>query len=537
MAIKAIPRVRSGALAALALIFALPLLVVLGSWLVGPSANWPHLFSTVLGEYTRNSLVLCLLTGTGALILGTGCAWLVAMYQFPGRRVLEWTLLLPLACPAYLIAYTWTGLLAVESPLQEWAPFPLPDIRNREGAAVMLTLVLYPYVYLLARQAFLTQSRTALDVARTLGAGPLERFLRVALPLARPAIVAGVALVLMETLADYGTVKYFGVPTLSTGIYRTWFGLSDHLAAAQLASGLLLTMFVLLWLERRARRHRRTHADQAPPAPRRPLTGLARPAATLGLTLPVLLGFVLPAVQLLAWAAEDAGQLLSPAFLALVRNSLLIALLTAVTTLTVALTLVTGHRLLPTGTRRLAMRAVAFGYAMPGTVLAVGVVWVLGGLDGGLNDLLAGLGLNEPGLIFSGTLFAVVFACSIRFLTIPAQGLEAGFARLSPHMDEAARSLGARPGSLVRRIHLPLLRIPLLTSALLVFVDTLKELPATLVLRPFDTNTLAVRAFELASDERLSDAALPALAILLAGILPVALLARSLGNRDDGHHA
>jgi iron(III) transport system permease protein len=528
---------RSGALIALALAFALPLLVVLSSWLAGPSGNWAHLASTVLGNYALNSLVLCLLTGSGTLVLGTGSAWLVAVHEFPGRRVLEWALLLPLACPAYLIAYTWTGLLALEGPLQQWAPFPLPEIRNRAGAAVMLTLVLYPYVYLLARQAFLTQSGTALDVARTLGAGPRERFVRVALPLARPAIVAGLALVLMETLADYGTVKYFGVSTLSTGIYRTWFGLGDHLAAAQLASGLLFTMFVLLWLERRARRQRRTDTDQKPTGERRPLTGLPAPAATVGLTLPVLLGFGLPALQLLAWAADDAGHLLSAEFVELTYNSLLIAVLTALTTLAVALVLVTAHRLLPTHTRRLAMRAVAFGYAMPGTVLAVGVVWVLGWLDSGVNETAARLGWQEPGLVFSGTLFAVVFACSIRFLSIPAQGLEAGFARLSPHMDEAARSLGGRPWSLFRRIHLPLLRIPLLTSALLVFVDTLKELPATMVLRPFDTNTLAVRAFELASDERLADAALPALAILVAGILPVSLLARSMGNRDDGQDA
>lgn len=530
-------RVTTWGLAALALAFALPLLVVLGSWLAGPSSNWGHLAATVLNDYVINSLVLCLITGTGALVIGTGAAWLVAGYRFPGHRVVEWALLLPLACPAYLIAYTWTGLLAVESPLQQWAPFPLPDIRHREGAALMLMLVLYPYVYLLARQAFLTQSATALDVARTLGAGPVARFFRVALPLARPAIVAGLALVLMETLADYGTVKYFGVPTLSTGIYRTWFGLDDHLAAAQLASGLLLTMFLLLWLERRARRQRRTTAGEAPPPEKRRLGAAAGWCALLGLSLPALLGFGLPALQLIIWASADAGQLLAADFLQLVGNSLLIATLTAATTLTVALLLVGAHRMLPTPARRLAMRAVAFGYAMPGTVLAVGVVMVLGSLDGGLNNILENLGLPEPGLVFSGTLFAVVFACSIRFLTIPAQGLEAGFARLSPHLDEAGRSLGQRPWQLFRRVHLPLLRLPLFTSALLVFVDTLKELPATLVLRPFDTNTLAVRAFELASDERLPDAALPALAILLAGILPVALLARSLGNRDDAHHA
>jgi iron(III) transport system permease protein len=527
----------SRGLLALALLFALPLLVVTGSWLAGLSPNWSHLAATVLPGYVINSLVLCLLTGAGTLVVGTGAAWLVSTCDFPLRRTLEWALLLPLACPAYLIAYTWTGMLATESPLQQWLSFPLPDIRHREGAALMLTLVLYPYVYLLARQAFLTQSGSALEVARTLGAGPVARFFRVALPLARPAIVAGLALVLMETLADYGTVKYFGVPTLSTGVYRTWFGLNDQLAAAQLASGLLLTMFLLLWLEQRARKQRRITAGHAPAPARRRITGPAGWATAMLLGLPLLLGFILPAWQLLLWAGNQGSRLLSGEFLGLTGNSLLIAALTTVTALGIALLLTASHRLLPVRTRRWAVRAVSFGYAMPGTVLAVGVVMVLGQADDWLNSLLQSLGLGRPGLVFSGTLFAVVFACSIRFLTVPAQALEAGYARLSPHMDDAARSLGSRPWRLFHRVHLPLLKLPLFTSALLVFVDTLKELPATLVLRPFDTNTLAVRAFELASDERLADAALPALAILLAGLLPVVLLARSLGNVDDERHA
>jgi ABC-type Fe3+ transport system permease subunit len=441
------PALRSLCLLLLALALATPVLVVAGSWLAGASPNWGHLSSTVLPSYLRHSLFLALFTGTGTLLIGVAAAWAVSRFRFPGRRVLEWALLLPLACPAYLIAYTWTGMLASEGALQQALPLPLPDIRSPAGAGLMLTLVLYPYVYLMTRAAFVSQSAVALEVARTLGAGPWRRFFRVALPLARPAIIAGLALVLMETLADYGTVAYFGVPTLSTGIYRTWFGLGDAMAAAQLAGVLLLAMVVLLTLERRARKERRISVASA-------------------------------------------------------------------------------------------RAAVPFGYAVPGTVLAVGVVLVLASLDRGLNNLLASVGLPEPGLLFSGTLFAVVFACTVRFLTIPIQGLDAGLQNLSPNLDNAARSLGTASLPMLRRVHLPLLRVPLATSALLVFVDTLKELPAALVLRPFNTNTLAVRAFELASDERLADAALPALTILLAGVAPVILLTRSIRNpHQESPHA
>ena len=390
----------------------------------------------------------------------------------------------------------------------------------------------------MTRAAFVSQSAVALEVARTLGAGPWRRFFRVALPLARPAIIAGLALVLMETLADYGTVAYFGVPTLSTGIYRTWFGLGDAMAAAQLAGVLLLAMVVLLTLERRARKERRisvASARAAAPLPLGPGPGLLLAAA---LWLPVLLGFILPALQLLAWSLPRWRDLAEPGFLGLLGTSLLIALSTALAATGLGLLLIWARRLRRDRPRRLAAGLAGFGYAVPGTVLAVGVVLVLASLDRGLNDLLASAGLPQPGLLFSGTLFAVVFACTVRFLTIPIQGLDAGLQNLSPNLDNAARSLGTAPLPMLRRVHLPLLRVPLATSALLVFVDTLKELPAALVLRPFNTNTLAVRAFELASDERLADAALPALTILLAGVAPVILLTRSIRNpHQESPHA
>lgn len=518
---------RSWLLLALALVLAAPVLVVAGSWLAGPSPNWPHLRATVLPGYVWMSLLLALGTGLGTLVIGVGSAWAMARLRFPGHRLLEWALLLPLACPAYLIAYTWTGLLASEGALQQALAVPLPDIRGPAGAVAMFTLVLYPYVYLMARAAFIGQAALAQEVARTLGAGPWRRFFRVALPLARPAIVAGLALVLMETLADYGTVAYFGVPTLSTGIYRTWFGLGDRLAAAQLAGVLLLAMVVLLWLERHARQQRRIAGNGEPAPPRTLARGPGSLLAAL-LWLPILLGFILPMLQLLLWSLPRWRELLAPDFLALLGTSLLIAGSTAIAATALGLLLIWARRLRADRPRRAAARLAGFGYAVPGTVLAVGVVMVLASLDRGLNDLLAAVGLPTPGLLFSGTLFAVIFACTVRFLTIPVQGLDAGLQNLSPNLDSAARSLGARPAALLRRVHLPLLRVPLATSALLVFVDTLKELPAALVLRPFNTNTLAVRAFELASDEQLADAALPALAILLAGVAPVVLLTRSM---------
>ncbi|MGB1220870.1 MAG: ABC transporter permease, partial [Alcanivoracaceae bacterium] len=372
------PRVRSLAIWLLAVVMASPVLVVAASWLAGVSGNWQHLLDTVLPVYLANSVVLALGTGTGTLLVGTASAWAVARFSFPGHGTLSWALLLPMACPAYLLAYTWTGLLAPEGLLQQALALPLPDIRSLPGAIAMLTLVLYPYIYLMARSAFIQQSAVALDVARSLGAGPWRRFFRVALPLARPAIIAGLALVLMETLADYGTVQYFGVPTLSTGIYRTWFGLGDINAAAQMASALLLAMVLLLWVERFARQRRAITDSFAQRASRSVISGWRGWAVTAALCLPVLFGFLLPALQLLAWSAPQLDSALDSRFFGLLGNSLLIATLTTACAVGIGLLLIYARRLVPDTLRRHATRLASFGYAVPGTVLAVGVVLALG---------------------------------------------------------------------------------------------------------------------------------------------------------------
>ena len=522
-----------------ALLLALPVLVVLGYALVPSQEVWQHLAQTVLADYVTNSLLLMVGVAIGTLIGGVGTAWLTSMCQFPGRGVFEWALLLPMAMPAYIIAYTYTGMLdfagPVQTALREWTgwgfgDYWFPEIRSLEGAALMLSLVLYPYVYLLTRAAFLSQSLCVLDVSRTLGNGPWRTFFTVALPLARPAIVAGLSLALMEALADYGTVQYFGVATFTTGIFRTWFGLNDAAAAAQLSAMLLGFVFVLIALERFSRREARYHhTSQRHQAIRRHrLRGWRAAAAVAFCLLPLGLGFLLPAGQLAVWAFTVAETHLDANFLRLVLNSLQLAALAALLALVLALLLGYGRRLYPTPAVTAAVRLAGLGYAVPGTVIAVGVIipfaWIDNSIDGWMR---AHLGVST-GLILSGTLFALLFAYLARFLAVSLQTVEAGLTQIRPSMDEAGRSLGLRPGQVLARIHMPMLRGSLLTAVLLVFVDVLKELPATLILRPFNFNTLAVRAYELASDERLADTAPAALTIVLAGLIPVILLSRSI---------
>jgi len=400
----------------------------------------------------------------------------------------------------------------------------------------MLALVLYPYVYLLARAAFLEQSVSILDASRTLGYSPWRSFLQVSLPIARPAIIAGLALALMETLADYGTVQYFGVTTFTTGIFRTWFGLGKPAAAAQLAA-LLMTVVTLLivlesWSRRKARYH---HAEgSSRPLPRYPLPGWKGGLALLACAAPVIFGFALPALQLLVWAVSVLNEGQDPGLLRLLWHSVALAAGTSVLVLLLALLLAYARRLLPTPLVRTAVRVASLGYAIPGTVIAVGVSLPLAAFDNTLDSWLRDHFGFSSGLLLSGTLFALLFALSVRFLAVALQAVESGLATIRPGMDDSARSLGYRPFEVLRKIHIPILRTSLLTAGLLVFVDVLKELPATLVLRPFNFNTLAVRAYEMASDERLPDAALPALAIMLAGLLPVILLSRSIaGSRSS----
>jgi iron(III) transport system permease protein len=423
----------------------------------------------------------------------------------------------------------------VQSALRDWTgwgfgDYWFPEVRSLEGAAVMLSLVLYPYVYLLTRAAFLGQSLCVLDVSRTLGNGPWRTFFSVALPLARPAIVAGLSLALMETLADYGTVQYFGVSTFTTGIFRTWFGLDNAAAAAQLSALLLGFVLVLIAVERISRRHARYHhtSQRLQDIRRHRLTGWHAAAAFLFCLLPLALGFLLPAGQLAAWALTIADPSLDRDFLRLALNSLQLAAAAAVMALLLALLLAYGRRLTKRRSVAVAVRIAGMGYAVPGTVIAVGVIIPFAWLDNSLDACMRGTFGISTGLLLSGTLAALLFAYMVRFLAVSLQSVESGLGKVKPAMDEAARALGHRPATVLWRVHMPMLRGSLLTALLLVFVDVLKELPATLILRPFNFNTLAVRAYELASDERLADSAPAALTIVLAGLIPVVLLSRSI---------
>ncbi len=526
---------------AIAALIALPILTVAAFVFVPAGEVWRHLAETVLADYVINSVTLMLGVGIGTGVIGVATAWLVTMCRFPGRRWFEWGLLLPLAMPAYIIAYTYTGMFdfagPVQSALRDWTgwgygEYWFPEIRSLGGAMAMLTLVLYPYVYLLARAAFLEQSVHALDAARMLGCGPWRSFFLVALPAARPAVIAGATLAQMETLADYGTVQYFGVSTFTTGIFRTWFGLGNSAAAAQLSALLMVFVFTLILIEAWARRRQRYHhtGSRSRPLPGAVLRGWRAALALLACLLPVTLGFLLPGGQLLVWAIKTAGQTVDARFVTLVLNTVTLAAAAALLALACALVLAYGKRLRGLLSVRAAVRLAGMGYAIPGTVIAVGILLPLGWIDNTVDAWArASLGIST-GLLFSGTVFALLFAYLVRFLAVSLQTVDAGLGKVSRSMDESARTLGYRPREVLRRVHVPMIRGSLLTAVLLVFVDVMKELPATLILRPFNFNTLAVRAFELASDERLMDSSSAAVAIVLAGIVPVILLSRSIAR-------
>lgn len=536
------------ALISMALLTALPILAVFGYVFVPAPDVWQHLVETVLGDYLLNTLWLSLGVGAGVLLLGVPTAWLNSMCDFPARRFFEWALLLPLAMPAYIIAYTYTGMLDFAGPVQSllrtvtgwgYGDYGFPNVRSLGGAIAMLSLVLFPYVYLLARAAFLEQSLCVLEVSRTLGANRWESFCRVALPLARPAIITGLSLALMETLADFGTVQYFGVTTFTTGIFRTWFGLGDSAAASQLAALLMSFVFVLILLERWSRHKARYHhtSNKYSRIQAYRLTGGKAVAAVLVCALPLLLGFVIPVGQLLYWSLTATSTVLDAEFLTLITHSLLLASAAAVFALVLALVLGYGKRLSPDPLVAITAQIAAMGYAIPGTVIAIGVLIPFAWLDTQLNLFSKQWLGHSLGLLLSGTLFTVLFAYNVRFLAVSLQTVEAGLGKIKPSLDNAGRSLGLGAWGVLHHLHLPLMKGTLLTALLLVFVDVLKELPATLVLRPFNFNTLAVKAYELASDERLADAGLPSLMIVAVGIVPVMILSRSISRARAGGQA
>lgn len=519
-----------------AALIAIPIVVVTASVLAPSTETWRHLVDTVLAEYVVNTLWLLAGVCLGVLMLGVPTAWLVASCRFPGRGWLEWALVLPLAMPAYVIAYAYTDALQFAGPLQSWLraatgwtarDYWFPDIRSLGGAIVLFSLVLYPYVYLTARAALLQQSSNTLEAARLLGHGPWRSLWRVVLPLARPGIAAGTALAMMETLADFGTVSYFAIPTFSTGIYRAWFSLGDKSAAAQLSACMLAFVVFILLLERASRGRARVHgAARSEPAWR--LTGWRGWAAMAACLLPVLLGFAVPALMLCEMAFVDGDAQFGPRFVGLVRNSFVLASVTALAAIALALLVGYAARLSRGWTMRALIRLCGLGYALPGSVIAVGVLVPVARLDNAIAAWWQQWTGVSPGLLLTGGIAALVYAYLVRFLGVALQTVNAGLAKITPSMDSAARSLGHGPASTLWRVHLPMLRGSLLTGALIVFVDVMKELPATFVMRPFNFDTLAVQAYNLASDERLAEAATASLVIVLVGLLPVVLLSRQI---------
>jgi iron(III) transport system permease protein len=519
---------------------ALPVLVVLASLLAPSGEIWAHLAATVLSDYLWSTFALALGVGCGVLVLGVGAAWLVSMCRFPGQRVFEWALLLPLAVPAYIIAYTYAGLLEYAGPVQSllrdatgWArdDYWFPEIRSLGGAIVVMSLVFYPYVYLLARAAFLEQCTCMLDVSRTLGRGAWGSFFTVAMPLARPAIAGGVALALMETLADFGTVEYFGVSTFTTGIYRTWFALGEPTAAAQLAGVLMMFVLLVLTLERLSRGLAKyQHTAQSRQRSSYRLHGARGLLATSACALPVGLGFALPVLLLADMSLGQGDALLGGMFLELAGNSFGLAALAALVTAAVALVVGYGLRLRPTPAMRVSARIAGLGYAIPGAVIAVGVLLPFARFDNALDGWMRATFGISTGLLFTGTVAVLVFAYLVRFLALALNTVEAGLGKINRNLDDAARVLGRSPAGTLARVHVPLLWSSVLTAVILVFVDVLKELPATLILRPFNFETLAVRVYRFASDERLAEASSAALAIVLVGLLPVIMLSRAIAR-------
>ncbi|GKT12976.1 MAG: iron(III) transport system permease protein [Thiomicrorhabdus sp.] len=528
---------------ATALLLTVPLWVLVSFVFEPTNETWAHLVDTLLPEYIFNSLWLMLGVSIGTLLLGIPSAWFISQYDFFGKKVLQWALLLPLAMPAYIIAYTYTGLLEFEGPVQSFlrtlfetqtVNLWFPEVRSVGGAIIMFSLVLYPYVYLLARTAFSNQSHSVMHASRTLGAGPYKTFFKVALPIARPAIIAGLTLALMETLADFGTVQHFGIATFTTGIYRTWTAFGDTTTTAQLSVLLLVFVTILMMVEFWSRRQAKyfTGSNQAAQAMPTKLSGIKSAMAFSICLLPILFGFILPSLQLLDWSINVAETNLNMEFLKLVWNSFSLAFITALVTVSIALMLSYAKRSQKNRTVDSAVRLSALGYAIPGTVIAVAVIIPFAWFDNTL-DAWARETLNiSTGLLLSGTLFALVFAYCFRFLSVALQSLNSGFSQIKPSMDESAKTLGASNWTILRRIHTPLLKSSLLTAFILVFVEVLKELPTTLILRPFNFNTLSVKAYEMAADERLADAGLPALLIVITGLIPVIILSKMIGNRN-----
>jgi iron(III) transport system permease protein len=520
----------------LALLVSLPLLLIFTQWsALGANEQdiWQHLLDTKMHRLALNTVLLLLGVGAGVSVLGIALAWLCSTCEFPGRRTFEWALMLPLALPGYVMAFVFLGTFNYAGPVQTFlrARFGssswFPDMQGLGAVTLVFTLVLYPYVYMLARAAFLAQGRNQMDAARILGLRPFAAFLRVALPGARPAIVAGMALALMETLADFGAVSVFNFDTFTTAIYTAWYGLFNVTVAAQLASLLLLFVALAMTLEQYGRRDARHTQDGARRAQRYVLSGTRAAGALLLCALVIGIAFIVPVLQLLLWTARSATSI-DPRFLDFFAHSVGLGAGAAIVTVVLALMLAMIKRLPGSAWMQrwqaISLRIATLGYAVPGSVLAVGITLLFTGLD---REISARLGAS-PALV--GSLFGLVLAYVIRFLAVAHAPIDSGLQGIKASVVEAARSLGASPSRILRTLYVPLLRPGLITAALLVFVDVMKEMPATLILRPFDWDTLAVRIYQMTFEGQWERAALPALILLVAGLIPVILLVKQSGR-------
>ncbi len=533
---------RPGGWGAVALVIALltviPVAVIFSAWLTPEADILGHLTEFVLPELLANTFWLLLGVGIGVTVLGVSLAWLTAMCEFPGRKFFSWALLLPLAVPAYVLAFVMIGLLDYTGPLQTWlreafGPMQLPQIRSRGGVIFVMSLALYPYVYLIARNAFLTQGRAALEAAQSLGLNRWQGFRRVALPMARPWIAAGLALALMETLADFGTVAIFNYDTFTTAIYKAWFSLFSLSAASQLSSILILFVLILALAEQRTRSHMKYGGvGRAASHDRIRLSRRQALLATSYASLVFAIAFLIPLVQLLLWTSEVAATDLDSRYWEFVRNSLWLSGLGAAIVCVLALLLGYAGRQKPGQFMQLVQRVATIGYAFPGTVLAVGVFIPVAWLDNVIIDLLKSQGWQGTEVL-KGTLLVMLLAYAVRFLAVGFGPVDSGLQRVTRNIDEAARVMGTSTLSLLSRVHLPMLRASLFTAAALAFVDIMKEMPITLMTRPFGWDTLAVRVFEMTAEGEWERAALPSVAIILAGLIPIIFLA----GRGENTHA
>ena len=530
----------------LAIFIAAPLLSVIFFALQPSGGIWYHLLTTVLSRYVITTLGLMLGVGMGTLLIGTGAAWLVTLCQFPGRRIFEWALLLPMAMPTYVVAYVYTDVFEFSGPIQTllrniygWESrrdYWFPEIRSLGGAIFVMTLTLYPYVYLLARVAFVQQSVCILEVSRTLGKTVWQSFYSIALPSARPSIIIGVSLVLMEALNDFGTVDFFAVETLTAGIFDVWLNMNNLSGAAQIAVVALCFVFLLIWAERKSRSNQRffNTSTKYQALPSYQLRGIKMFGAVSLCLLPLGFGFILPSSVLGYYAWRYYEESILGDFYSMLSNSLILSTLSAFLSVAAGLFLAYGVRLKECKLLQVTAKFASVGYAVPGAVLAVGVLIPMGKMDVFIQGFLNHIFGISTGLLFSGTITAVSYGYLTRFLALSYGAMEASLLRITPNMDGAARTLGLGPGRTLKRIHLPMIRGGILAAAILVFVDTMKELPMTIILRPFNFETLATQVHQLASDELLEESALGSLSIVAAGLLPVVYLSRTIRGARPG---